>query len=80
MRQRPHGAEPELVELAVHVAEQHQRRLEAEQMTKSAGEARRLINQGAVRLDETPITENVEANLLRPGILRIGKRRYLRLL
>jgi len=49
-------------------------------MTKSAGEARRLINQGAVRLDETPITENVEANLLRPGILRIGKRRYLRLL
>ena len=49
-------------------------------LTKSAGEARRLINQGAVRLDETPVTENVEAHALRPGILRVGKRRYLRLL
>ena len=55
----------------------------------SSGEVRRLINQGGVRLDGEPIRENINLKTLveeriRPagdegGVLRVGRRRYLRL-
>ncbi len=48
-------------------------------LAASSGEARRLINQGAVRLDDEPISENVGADTLTAGVLRVGRRRYLRL-
>ena len=48
-------------------------------MTSSAGEARRLIDQGAVRLDDKTITHNISVSELKPGVLRVGRRRYLRL-
>ena len=48
-------------------------------MTSSAGEARRLIDQGAVRLDDKTVTQNVLVSDLKPGVLRVGRRRYLRL-
>ena len=48
-------------------------------MASSAGEARRLINQGAVRLDDTQIRENVPVSALSDGVLRVGRRRYVRL-
>jgi len=48
-------------------------------MTSSAGEARRLIDQGAVRLDDKTVTQNVLVSELKPGVLRVGRRRYLRL-
>ncbi|MCH8309130.1 MAG: tyrosine--tRNA ligase [Chloroflexi bacterium] len=48
-------------------------------LASSSGEARRLINQGAVRLDDQQINENVKADTLSEGVLRVGRRRYLRL-
>ena len=45
----------------------------------SSGEARRLVNQGAVRLDDRQITQNVPASSLVSGILRVGRRRFVRL-
>ena len=48
-------------------------------LASSSGEARRLINQGAVRLDDQPIPENVGIDTLTAGVLRVGRRRYLRL-
>ena len=49
-------------------------------LTSSAGNARRLINQGAVYIDNTPLTENLPVSDLSPGILRAGRRKYLRLI
>ena len=46
----------------------------------SSGEARRLINQGAVRLDDSQIGQNVPASSLASGVLRVGRRRFVRLL
>ena len=48
-------------------------------LARSSGEARRLIDQGAVRLDGRQIAENVAASSLASGVLRVGRRRYLRL-
>ena len=48
-------------------------------LARSSGEARRLIDQGAVRLDGRQIAENVAASALASGVLRVGRRRYLRL-
>ena len=48
-------------------------------MASSAGEARRLIDQGAVRLDDTQIRENAPVSSLSDGVLRVGRRRYARL-
>ena len=48
-------------------------------LARSSGEARRLIDQGAVRLDGRQIEENVAASELSSGVLRVGRRRYLRL-
>ena len=48
-------------------------------LTRSSGEARRLIDQGAVRLDGRQLSENVDASELDSGVLRVGRRRYLRI-
>lgn len=48
-------------------------------MASSSGEARRLIDQGAVRLDDAQIRENAPVSSLSDGVLRVGRRRYLRL-
>ena len=44
----------------------------------SLSEARRLIEQGGLRFNDAPITE-AEATVRGPGVLRAGKRRFLRL-
>ena len=49
-------------------------------LASSSGEARRLINQGAVRLNDAQIRENVPVSTLSDGVLRVGRRRYVRLL
>ena len=49
-------------------------------LTASGGEARRLITQGAVRLDGTPIAEvEVSRSSLIGAVLQVGKRRFVRL-
>ena len=48
-------------------------------ITSSTGEARRLIEQGAIKLDNEPVTSNLDSSELKKGVLRIGRRRYLRL-
>ena len=48
-------------------------------MAASSGEARRLINQGAVHLDDRRISENVQVATLSAGALRVGRRRYARI-
>jgi tyrosyl-tRNA synthetase len=49
-------------------------------LTASNGEARRLIEQGAVRINEIAITKNENVADLDKGILRAGRRRYLKLI
>ena len=52
--------------------------LQAE-LAPSSTQARRLINQGGVRLDDRQITENVGAETLHDGVLQVGRRRMVRL-
>ena len=49
-------------------------------ITSSTGEARRLIEQGAIKLDNETVTSNLDSTELTKGVLRIGRRRYLRLI
>ena len=49
-------------------------------LTSSAGEARRLIDQNAIKLDGTTITKNLSIKELGRGVLKVGRRRYLRLM
>ena len=49
-------------------------------LVPSITEARRLITQGAVKLDGNAITENIPLAQITPGVLKIGRRRYLRLI
>ena len=49
-------------------------------LTSSSGEARRLIKQGAVRINETQIMQNQPVDQLEKGILRAGRRKYVRLI
>ena len=49
-------------------------------ITSSTGEARSLIEQGAIKLDNETVTSNLDSNQLTKGVLRIGRRRYLRLI
>ena len=49
-------------------------------LVQSAGEARRLIKQGAVKLDGETLKHNVFATELSPGILKVGRRKYLKLI
>ena len=73
----------DMPELALNVAADPDKRLSAviveAGLASSAAEARRLINQGAVRLDDRPVSENLPASRLSDGILRVGRRRFLRL-
>jgi tyrosyl-tRNA synthetase len=48
-------------------------------MVKSGNEARRLIQQGAVFFDNENITKE-DFLIQRPGILKAGSRRYLRII
>ncbi len=48
-------------------------------MARSKSEARRLVQQGAVRLDDEPVRDIGTMVHPRPAILRIGRRRFLRL-
>ena len=54
--------------------------LVASGLTSSSGEARRLIEQGAVKINEVQITQNQPVTRLEKGILRAGRRRYVRLI
>ncbi|MFC1805086.1 tyrosine--tRNA ligase [Candidatus Omnitrophota bacterium] len=47
-------------------------------LVKSKNEARRLLTQGGVKLDESVIKEET-AVCDKPGVLRVGKRRFLKL-
>ncbi len=49
------------------------------ELAPSSSQARRLIDQGGVRLDDRPITENVSAETLGDGVLQVGRRRIVRL-
>lgn len=49
------------------------------ELAPSSSQARRLINQGSVRLDDRPITENVAAEMLHDSVLQVGRRRIVRL-
>ena len=49
-------------------------------LTTSTGEARRLIDQGAVRINDVAVTKNENVADLDKGILRAGRRRYLKLI
>ena len=49
-------------------------------ITSSTGEARRLIEQGAIKLDNETVTSNLDSNELTKGVLKIGRRSYLRLI
>lgn len=51
--------------------------LVASQLTASRGEARRLVEQNGVRLDGETLTD-AQAPFPHPGILQVGKRRFLR--
>ena len=48
-------------------------------LASSITEARRLIGQGAVKLNDHPITENIAVSRINTGVLKVGRRRYLRL-
>jgi tyrosyl-tRNA synthetase len=49
-------------------------------LAKSSADARRLINQGAVRVNEQAISTNAGAVTMKPGdIVRVGRRRMVRI-
>ena len=49
-------------------------------LAQSSSEARRLIDQGAVRINDKHVRENITTSLLKSGdIIRIGKRRFIRI-
>lgn len=49
-------------------------------LAHSNGEARRLVMQGAVRLDDVVITDiDATVDILSPSVLRVGRRRVLEL-
>ena len=49
------------------------------ELAPSGAQAKRLIDQGGVRLDDVQITENVGAETLHVGVLQVGRRRMVRL-
>lgn len=49
-------------------------------LAQSSSEARRLIDQGAVRINDKHVRENITTSLLKSGdIIRIGKRRFIQI-
>ena len=78
------GATPDdIPSLVVSTADASARRLSdlivEAGFARSSGEARRLIDQGAVRLDDSQIGQNVPASALSSGVLRVGRRRFVQL-
>jgi tyrosyl-tRNA synthetase len=49
------------------------------ELAPSSAQAKRLIDQGGVRLDDRQITANVGADTLQDGVLQVGRRRMVRL-
>jgi tyrosyl-tRNA synthetase len=50
-------------------------------LAQSKGQARRLIQQGGVRLDDQALSDpELVLRLHAPAVLRVGKRRFLRLI
>jgi len=49
------------------------------ELAPSGSQAKRVIDQGGVRLDDVRITENVGAETLHVGVLQVGRRRMVRL-
>ncbi len=45
---------------------------------QSSGEAKRLISQGAIKLENSTISSNLKEQELQSGILKAGRRKYLR--
>ena len=45
---------------------------------QSSGEAKRLISQGAIKLENSAISSNIKEESLKSGILKAGRRKYLR--
>tara|TARA_B100002052_G_scaffold92779_1_gene85530 strand:+ start:7271 stop:8458 length:1188 start_codon:yes stop_codon:yes gene_type:complete len=45
---------------------------------QSSGEAKRLISQGAIKLENSAISSNIKEESLKTGILKAGRRKYLR--
>ena len=45
---------------------------------QSSGEAKRLISQGAIKLENSEISSNIKEESLKTGILKAGRRKYLR--
>jgi len=62
------GTTPGLVELIVAIG-----------LAPSKGEARRLIEQGGVRLNDTKISEDKEVAVTDQDVLKVGKRKFARL-
>ena len=57
----------------------HLPRVLSRELAMTTSQARRLIDQGAVRLDGEAVTElDVPAARLRGGLLQAGKRRFMR--
>ena len=57
----------------------HLPRVLSRELGMTTSQARRLIDQGGVRLDGEPVTElDVAAERLRGGVLQAGKRRFMR--
>lgn len=51
-------------------------------LARSNGEAKRLIEQGGVRVEGTPVTDSgaeLEADALRGSVVQVGKRRFVRI-
>jgi len=51
-----------------------------QEMVASKGEGRRLVKQGAVKIDDKPVTDALlTLNAEQTGVLKVGKRRFLKL-
>lgn len=70
----------EMPEVSVHGEQRLLDLMVEHQLAKSRNEARRLIEQGGVRLGGEPVTDvNLAITLAEDRILQVGKRRFLRL-
>ncbi len=50
------------------------------QIAKSKNEARRLIDQGGVKLDGNKVEQDIPLNIEQPAVLQVGKRHFLKLI
>ena len=52
----------------------------AAQLASSKGEARRLVEQGGVQLDGKRVNLGDKISVSAPGVLKVGKRRFKKLI